>query len=264
MIKKEIADNVYQYTFSKNNGGFESVITVCISNQKALLIDVAYNVHAEAVSRDLKAMAAAAEIVIWSHCHEDHIVGSALFPRAKIHAGKFYEQNYNSNLMEYPQLEQSEPHYIVDHINHTGESLNFGSFDIHFLYTPGHSKCSITTLINTGDNKNIMHVGDLIIYSDNKKPVLPYICQDSSVQEHIASLEYLKSIDVDVMLMGHGSPIRGKEAIHNAIDDRLYYLRKLLSSNGTLPLKKCLMHDITLYSHCDFHELNLKPFIKSL
>ena len=258
MIKKEISTNLYQYSFSKN-GGFEYNIIACIHNQKALLIDTGYTEHAEAVKKDLQSMSVDVDVIIWSHCHEDHIVGTALFPEAKIYAGKFYEQNYKMNLTEHPQLEQCVPQHIFDHIDHVNESFSFGPFDIRSHHTPGHSVCSNTTVITTSDNKKIMHVADLIIFSEDKRAAIPYVLTAS---EHIDSLNRLLEIDADIMVMGHGDPIKGKTDIQNAVDNRLYYLQKLLDSKGTLPLAECLKGDIDSYSYHNFHDSNVATLKK--
>jgi glyoxylase-like metal-dependent hydrolase (beta-lactamase superfamily II) len=80
-------------------------------------------------------------------------------------------------------------------------------FDAKVLHIPGHSKGSIGILTAAGD----LFCGDLLI--NNDKPVLNSIMDDSSAAN--ASIEKLKSLEINTVYPGHGKPFPMRPLIKN-------------------------------------------------
>jgi len=251
MKKIKIRDNLYQYFFIEEDGESPNSIFVCINeeNKKALLIDTAYAEFSQKVKKDLAENDIEPEILILSHYHPDHTAGCTVFSGCPIYAGPYYENNYENCKVWRPDLTFVRPtHFIKD-----GDSLTFGSFHLKFIYAPGHSKCMLMTLIND----DVLHAGDLLMFDAEDKPTLPYVSTGGSFKEHIDSLECLKRMDYNSMVVPHGHILNDKEKIKENIDDRVYYLKRVLSSNGTLPLTDCLRNDLPGYANPEFHDTNL-------
>jgi len=70
-----------------------------------------------------------------------------------------------------------------------GDSLTFGSFQLKFFHAPGHSQCTVLTLIN----EDVLYIADLLMFSEDDVLSLPYISMGGSFKEHIRSLEKIKN-----------------------------------------------------------------------
>jgi glyoxylase-like metal-dependent hydrolase (beta-lactamase superfamily II) len=92
--------------------------------------------------------------------------------------------------------------YIED-----GYDLAGYGFDAKVLHIPGHSKGSIRILTAAGD----LFCGDLLI--NNNKPVLNSLMDDSSAAN--ASIEKLKSLEINTVYPGHGKPFPMRKFIKN-------------------------------------------------
>lgn len=244
----KIEKGIFQYIFEEGIN-----ITALIEKNEALLIDSAFPKQSKEVQKELQKKGVKVTKIILSHYHPDHAAGVSVFSEIQLMCSKNYKQNYEKC------IESWDPENIYikpdKELNHNDIEF-FGEFKIQLLEAPGHSKCSLIILIND----NIAHVGDLIMEELNSKPVLPGISYDGSIKEHIHSLEMLKLLDVKKIIMGHGRPIIGKEKIHNSIEDRLFYLRKVKNSGGNISLESCLRGSVNDWSVTskEFHENNLK------
>lgn len=255
MKKIQIADGVFQYCFSNNedtNLGYN--IYALISDKKALIIDTAYIPEAKQVRDDLVKNGITISKVIISHFHPDHAGGSSIFGDCEIIGSKYYKVNINNCRKWSPEYTYLEPDLLIKN----EDALEFGVFKLRFLYTPGHSNCSISTIIND----EFIHVGDLLMTSTTEKPLLPIVTLNGSFFEHISSLELIKSSNIRNLLLSHGSPIRGKEKINNEINDRIFYLRKVQKSRGDIRLEDCLKKKKPLnnYECTKWHSINIKYF----
>lgn len=254
MIKTGVRENVDLYIFTNPEAEHGDAITVIRHENRALLIDTAFPEYSARVKADLGARGIEVAIIILSHYHADHASGCSVFPGCEIYAHRAYEPNYTNCLTW-------ESRYTFRRPTHTvtgGDGLVFGTFNLEFIHAPGHSKDSIITRITgTGKTFDIFHGGDLIMNTKDRYASLPFIADGGNFQEHTRSLELLKEPDPDILLLPHGGVVDNKEAIHEMIDDRLYYLERTFGSMGTLPLPACLKNDISNYRHLEFHDTNL-------
>ncbi len=247
--KVKVTDGVYLYVFTDEDSKHQDAITVIVQDDRALIIDTAFPKYAERVKKDLEFYGIESKIVIFSHYHADHTAGGAVFSQCEIYANEFYELNYNNCRIW-------EPHYNflrAQRLLRGGDHLTFGHFNLEFIHAPGHSKDSLITRITD----QIIHPGDLIMMTKDKKASLPFIADGGNFQEHIASLRRLKELDPEILLLPHGGLVDNKEDISEMIEDRIYYLESTLGSFGTLPLPACLRNDISGYDFLEFHDTNL-------
>jgi glyoxylase-like metal-dependent hydrolase (beta-lactamase superfamily II) len=247
--KVKVIEDVYLYVFTHTEAKHQDAITVIVQDDRALIIDTAFPEYAERVKQDLEAVGIEPKIVIFSHYHADHTAGGAVFSQGEFYAGEAYELNYNNCRIWEPQYNFIRPQKLL----RDGNRLTFGHFNLEFSHAPGHSKDGLITRITD----KIIHPGDLIMMTKNKKASLPFIADGGNFQEHIASLGRLKELDPDILLLPHGGLVDNKEAIIEMIDDRVYYLESTLGSFGTLPLPACLRNDISGYDFLEFHDTNL-------
>jgi glyoxylase-like metal-dependent hydrolase (beta-lactamase superfamily II) len=251
MEKIKIRDNFFQYLFKEDDNGEPNSLFVCIDDarKKALILDTAFERLAGKVKKDLEDQEIQPEIVVLSHYHPDHAAGTLVFKDCRIYASEFYEDNYGNCQRWNPNLTFIPPTDLIK----DGDSLSFGSFNLKFTYVPGHSQCSVLTLIN----EDVLYIGDLLMFSADDTLSLPYISMGGSFKEHIQSLEKIKTIEYNILICAHGHFLTDKVKITGTIDEWLYYLNRVLDSMGTLPLAVCLKNDISNYAHAEYHDNNL-------
>jgi glyoxylase-like metal-dependent hydrolase (beta-lactamase superfamily II) len=92
--------------------------------------------------------------------------------------------------------------YIED-----GQDLSGYGFDAKALHIPGHSKGSIGILTSGGD----LFCGDLLV--NNKKPAKTSLIDDAA--EANASVEKLKSLEINTVYPGHGRSFPMEQFIKN-------------------------------------------------
>jgi len=97
-------------------------------------------------------------------------------------------------LFGFGKSERLSPDFCLDE----GDDLSEYGFDARVLLIPGHSKGSIGILTAGGD----LFCGDLLENTD--EPVLNSIMDDLAAAN--ASVERLKSLEIDAVYPGHGQP----------------------------------------------------------
>jgi glyoxylase-like metal-dependent hydrolase (beta-lactamase superfamily II) len=251
MEKNKIRDNLFQYLFKEDDNGEPNSLFVCVDDtgKKALILDTAFERLAGKVKTDLEEQGIQPEIVLLSHYHPDHTAGTPVFKDCRIYASEFYEDNYGNCQRWNPNLTFIRPTDLIK----DGDSLSFASFQFKFFHAPGHSLCSVLTLIN----EDVLYIGDLLMFSAEDTLSLPYISMGGSFKEYIQSLEKIKTMDYNILVCAHGHFLTDKGKIIETIDDWLYYLNRVSDSMGTLPLAVCLKNDIAAYAHTEYHDNNL-------
>ncbi|MCG8539067.1 MAG: MBL fold metallo-hydrolase [Clostridia bacterium] len=247
-----IDNNICQYIFieSEDKPNIDVNITVLINGKKAMLIDTAFANQASMVKNDLLSKGITVDEIILSHYHPDHAAGATMLPDAILSCSVHYEDNFNNcnNVWDKEHDYRKAQQIIFDNT-----TKRYGDFTLAFSETPGHSKCSIMTLIDD----RIAHIGDLLMFDVSGKPILPYICDDGSFEEHMNSLKLLKTLGAEVFILSHGKHLVGKDEINHAIDMRIHYLESVLKSNGEADLEEVLIGGSDKWAFIEWHRYNL-------
>ncbi len=254
MKKTIVTDGFYLYTFADYSEKHTNTVTVLERDQdgpekRALIIDPSYPEYAEQVKLDLQLQGIIPEVIVLSHYHPDHASGCGVLPQCRIYVHEHYGYNYDNCQVWEPGYTYLRPTHLI----RGGDLLSFGDFTLKFHTAPGHSRCSIITEIND----KIIQVGDLLMIGVDKKHTLPYIADGGSIEKHIKSLKLIKELAPDAIIIPHGGLIDNKNRIQDMVDDRVYYLERVLNSKGELPVEKCLKNDITWYGNLEFHDTNI-------
>lgn len=239
MIIEVIENNLVQFRFPEEDGfryGFN--LYALISGKEVLLIDAAFRTQARKVNRYLESEGLKLSHVLLTHFHPDHVNGLiALDPEVTV----LGSPEYKKTLVK--QIPQS-----VTPVSFS-EGFLFGGFRLAFTPAPGHSACSIFIDIN-GD---YLHVGDNLMSRYDKKAILPWVVFDQ-LANHIASLEMLRSMNRNRLILAHGPELNGAENIIPAIDDRLAYLKTVLESKGKCSWEQAVSRCSCEYAGREFFE----------
>ncbi|MCK4258544.1 MAG: MBL fold metallo-hydrolase [Halanaerobiales bacterium] len=247
MEKIQLTDNFFLYQFDDTN---EINIVVLTHNNKALLFDTGYPEIAKEVLNHLKKEDLQPEIIINTHYHPDHINGNFVFKECKFMGSEYYKQNFELFEALNPTTEFVKPTTLIK----DGDIFHFGSFELKFFYTPGHCRDCLITVIND----EITHVADLLMLTNSGKHTLPYISYDGNIDEHIKSLELLKSLKFKTLLPSHGKLLKASETISHAIHLRTYYLEQLKDLGKLAKVENCLCDHSDIYDRLEFHKTNIE------
>jgi len=181
MYESLVSENIYLFEFAENTSTYRNNITALLQNNRALLIDVSYARHTTELKRHLYKNGINNFTVLLSHHHEDHFDLCKCFLDSCTYASKFFLTDHQTHLETDNFLKKFKPDkWLVDN-----KTLRFGNFKIDFIYTPGHNKCGFSFLIND----TILHAGDLIFENSKGLPSIPYLDENSTIDEYIYSLQ---------------------------------------------------------------------------
>lgn len=227
MNRIEIEQDLFLYQFpAVEENAYGSNIYVLLDRRDAFMLDTGFEEQAEAVLNDLHARGCELRQVLVSHFHGDHISGLFVLPVKEV----FGSERGEETLAKYPaEVIAALP--VLSKVNEE-TALQFGQFSLSFRFAPGHSPCSLHTIIN---GKTI-HVADTLIAANDDTLILPW-APFEEVGTHIRSLELLTELAPDLLLLGHGNPLRG-EAIAEAIAIRQEYLQCVLDGEGKINLEE--------------------------
>ena len=255
MKRTEISRNVYQYSFASSDRSFSDNIFVIHSNGKALLIDTAFEENAALVREDLKKLKLTPEKVIISHFHDDHILGNSVFSDCEFFVHPVYSQQVEyRDIVKRTFKDCKKITKVCD-----GKKLKFENIELELYFAPGHHISGLSIVID----KKIVFANDLIIYSNEGKMVIPYLDSGSTIEEHIASLRFIKKLKPEILISGHG-PVIGQNEINETVDKRIYYLDNLVKYGSDAKIEDCLTDKVSNYSHVGFHFSNLQKIYKKI
>ncbi len=233
MERLQIVERIVQYRFEPESGkhyGFNLTALLDEEAGRALLIDTAYEEQAAAAYADLTRRGFELATVVLSHFHPDHVMGLKVLPRCTTYGSVRCEET----LRLYTEAEERLAFTPTDPVGN-GATVTFGPFGLTFRLAPGHSPCSMYTLIDD----RFVHVADNIMTSNAGQDILPWAAYDL-IEDHIRSLGALAEIGSRTLLLSHGVALAEEDAIREAIDNRVSYFRAVLAGEGRLPYEEAV------------------------
>lgn len=147
-------------------------------------------------------------IIINTHFHWDHIWGNDALPNLCIIAHNtcpsLIEEYWDYTFKEYAHYSQGEVKKVLPNVLFEKE-LYFPEDQIRLIYTPGHTKDSISII---DEKEKILYIGDNI--GDDMQHIIPELDCEKSV--YLDSLRKIAKLDFEICLSGHNEKT-GKETI---------------------------------------------------
>jgi cyclase len=220
-MTREIAPNVFVETkFHGANVGFivtgEGVILIDTpmlpSDARAWLAEITKRTNQKII------------YIINTDHHRGHIIGDQYFPMATVIAHEYAWKNmksygdsfrtrllnlYRDRMPEAVEEWKQNLAIVEPEITYTGRTIFYkGDKEIHIIPVGGHTRATSVVYLPTD---NLIFAGDLVV---TDRP--PFLSQ-SNTKRWLQALTYLRKLNYDVMIPGHGEPC-GKEATDKMSD----------------------------------------------
>jgi len=245
MLKLQLDERIVQYRFPPEPGkhyGFNLTALLDRQRSHAVLIDTAFEPQAAAVLDDLTAAGITPDGVIVSHFHPDHVHGLRALPRVPVLGSAKYE----ATVSQYTEAEERELFTPTDAVE-DGDCRSLAGFDLGFRHAPGHSPCSMLTLIGEG----YVHVADNVMTSNDGRDILPWAAFER-IGDHIASLETLRSLSKRTFVLSHGIVLDDERTRIEALDNRIAYFRAVLEGDGRIPYEEAVRECTCEFLHSEW------------
>jgi glyoxylase-like metal-dependent hydrolase (beta-lactamase superfamily II) len=148
------------------------------------------------------------DLIILTHSHPDHFEGLEAFLNKPIKTAMNREEErylLESGKLLFEMMGQPLPEFRIDFYLREGE-LHLGEETFHIYQTPGHSPGSLSI---HWPKRKVLFTGDLIFHSGVGRTDFlegnPKLLKES--------IERMSSLDIELLLPGHGELVIGKEMV---------------------------------------------------
>lgn len=198
---------------------------IIFSKRGALAVDVGYNPdEGDATAAFIRAAGFQPDRVILTHGHSDHVLGGAAFADAEVYASAGTPDMIRRQLRGFAERQGLDYEALIQRalfptLLFTNEvQIDLDDKQLRLFPTPGHSPDHISIYVLPD---RVLFAGDTVVTG-----IVPAVGDGDSRQLE-TSLELLRQMEIDQLVAGHGSPLRGAEAVRSWIDWEISYLRGL-------------------------------------
>lgn len=219
MLRERISDDVYVFTsemYAQVTAG------AVVSSEGAAVIDtLAFPVETLEIKDFLEnRLGVKVRYVVNTHYHADHTNGTSLFPNAEVIGHQLCRERLDTvgrkglaraqeQSPELANLKIALPEVLL---TDGPLYLHLGKKTLQVLYTPGHSRDSVSVLVK---EDRILFAGDMLM-------PLPHIV-DGDLEDMIRSLQAVPGMGLENVVQGHGELVLRGE-IDDAVRSNLRYL----------------------------------------
>jgi glyoxylase-like metal-dependent hydrolase (beta-lactamase superfamily II) len=177
-----------------------------------VVVDTGYGTHAPLTLALVASRAgldgATLDLVVNTHCHADHIGGNAALARAygcriavPEHEAR-HVQAWDRRALLLDYAGQSAEPFAVDEVLRAGSRPRWGDHDWTLLAAPGHAMGGLVLL----DAEHGILVSGDALWRDGFGFVMPPAMDPEALPAARATLDLLRTLDVRVVIPGHGEP----------------------------------------------------------
>lgn len=196
--------------------------------------------------------------IVNTHLHSDHCGGNQLLrktfncpisiPTAESEAVKYW----NENLLSFKATGQNCPAFNYEYLLEPGQTIRLGPYDWDILAAPGHAPHAI--MLYQANNRLLISADAL--WEEGFGVVFPELTGESGFEEVAQTIDLIETLDIDLVIPGHGKPFNNiKQAIDTA-RSRLDYLSSDISRNARHAAKVLLKFKLLEWQTKDIHLVN--------
>ncbi len=218
----EITSNVFQVGGDMFSTSQDAAVYLLKSKNEAALIDAGTGFATDKIFNNIISIIGNLEkirYVFITHCHFDHTGGLAEI-KPKLNA-RLVAHQLDSEYIEQADNDVTaaswygsfiKPVSIDIKVSKKQQSFKVGGLDVDFYNTPGHSPGSSVLLVNS-DNKKVLFGQD--VHGPLNESLL------SNRQDYMKSLEFLLTLEADILCEGHFGIYEGQENVQKFITSYL-------------------------------------------
>lgn len=215
----EISDGVF-ISDHQNSEGKNGII---VGERAAIAIDVGtYPEEGRAMADFIKSKGYAADRVLLTHGHSDHVLGGQAFYHAEVYGHIYTPRTIERHLKGFAVSQNLNYDATVEQalkptICFSGElHIDLGDKKLRVFPTPGHSEDGVSVYLEA---QKILFAADSVVTA-----IVPAINDgDSRFLER--TLRQILTMDIELVVAGHGRPLYGRDDIHDWLNWTLSYLR---------------------------------------
>ena len=172
--------------------------------------------------------------IVNTHLHSDHCGGNQLLSKTfncpiSIPAAEATAVNeWNQNLLSFKATGQTCPPFKYDHLLTPGEYIRLGSHDWAILAAPGHA---IHAVMLYQEESKILISADAL-WEEGFGVVFPELVGDSGFEEVAETIDLIETLDINLVIPGHGKPFTDAKKAIDVARSRLDYLSADIARNA--------------------------------
>ena len=167
--------------------------------------------------------------IILTHFHWDHILGAGMFGQVHIHTHQCFqaEQDHHriasGKAIQKWVMESGEiPLAVADFPDPTvltagNSTLKIENKVLSFLHTPGHTADHLSIL---DESCGVLWAGDILSSHE-----IPFV--SSSLSSYIQTMEMIKTLNLEMIIPGHGDPAVERSEVNLRVAEDMHYLYAL-------------------------------------
>jgi cyclase len=195
---------------------------IIFGSRRALAIDTGtYPEEGQEMVDFIRAQGREPDLLVLTHGHGDHVLGSAPFKGAEVIAHDLCAAEMRRLLPDLAgrkniSFEDLAAQIVWPTITFNDElTLNLGNKTAWLFPTPGHSQDGISVYVR---EDRLLIAGDSVVTS-----IIPAIGNGDS-RALQASLARLITLDIEIMVPGHGDVVHGREQVQDCLAWPIAYL----------------------------------------
>jgi len=218
----KITSNIYQVGGSSYSNSSDAAVYLVTSENEAALIDSGTGKGIERITGNIKSCGVDLSSILYlflTHCHYDHTGGAEKF--SKLTGCRIVAHEKDAQFIERGDSEVTAASWYGARLNPLkvdikvkGENKEFkvGNLVLNFYHTPGHSPgSSVLTAISDGK---------LILFGQDVHGPLDDSLLSNRAQ-YRSSLEFILSLNADILCEGHFGIYTGKDKVRKFISSYL-------------------------------------------
>ncbi|WP_321794151.1 MBL fold metallo-hydrolase [Caballeronia sp. J97] len=211
------------------------------SAEGTAIVDTGYASHAPQTLALVKQTlgARALDLIVNTHLHSDHCGGNALLqrtyacgtliPASEAHAVRAWDED----ALTFRATGQRCDRFDFTGTIGNGATLALGGFDWNVLGAPGHDPHSL--MLHCPETRVLISADAL--WENGFGVIFPELEGESGFAEERAVLDLISTLDVDVVIPGHGAPFTDVARALDVASSRLDYLQADPARNAKNALK---------------------------
>lgn len=205
----EVARGIY----AVDHAVAEGKNAIIFSDKGAWAVDTGtFPAEGRAMREFIQARGYAADKLIYTHGHPDHVLGSADFRAALVVAHALTPVEIHRLLPTWAARAETTPAALAQTIawptlTFPHElSLDLGNFHVHIFPTPGHSQDGVSLYVQ---EYKLLIAGDAVVTG-----IVPAI-GDGDSRILCATLRKLRTLDIEILVPGHGPVVYGIDRVQD-------------------------------------------------